>query len=156
MHSFAKKIEDIEIEPSNLWRLSGSPVHDEVENARMSGIEIGMQEREKIIQNQHITLRNTAFNFSESIYSRMKEKFKIEPVGMRMRTVGFSSFDTLFMLRPDDFYSDKVEEIYVFLNEERKKIASISWDFVLMAATSALNESAISSDGFTLSYAESP
>jgi hypothetical protein len=136
------------------WTVFGRPTNEELVGAHLSGIEIGMQEHEKIIQDQHLNLKKSAIKISEEIYSRLKDKFKIKPLGMRMRTQGFSSFGTLFLLQADDFYSDKIEEIYTFLNEERKKVTHISWSFVLMPVSKELNESAISSDGYTLSYAE--
>jgi hypothetical protein len=125
-----------------------------VVDIRPSGIEIGMREYEKIVENQHLSLRNTAVKISEAIYSHLKEQFKIKPVGMRMRTQGFSSFGTLFLLQADDFYSDKIEEIYAFLNQEKNKTTAIDWSFVLMAASNDLDESAMVSDGYILSYAE--
>lgn len=137
---------------SDLWRVFGKPTQDELTNARLSGIEIGMQEYDKFIQIQHLNLREKAFRISEEIYSRLKLKFSIEPLGMRMRAQGFSSFGTLFMLRPDDFYSEKIEEIYRFMNEEQERISDIRWSFAIMPAVDELDESAIRSDGYIHSY----
>lgn len=145
---------NIEAETSPGWRATDRLISDEMMSARVSGIEIGMKEHEKIIQQQHLILRNEAVRISEEIYSELKRKFQIRPYGMKIRTQGFSSFGTLYMLNSDDFYSERVEELYVFLRERQKTIAAISWSFVLMPVTKQLDESAMSSDGYNLSYVE--
>jgi hypothetical protein len=138
-----------------LWRTVGKPTGDDLFNAHMSGIEVGIKEHERIIQGQHLNFRRMAIKTTENIYERLKQVFKIQPVGMKMRVEGLSSFGTLFLLASDDFYSEeKIEEIYRFLHNEQKKISSINWSFVLMPAGKELNESAMISDGYILSYAE--
>lgn len=136
------------------WFDAGLLMNDEVTSARLTGIEIGMKEHEKLIQQQHLTLRSDAVKISEGIYSELKKKFEIKPYGMKIRTQGFSAFGTLYMLRADDFFSDKIEDIYRFLHAEQEKIAAINWSFVVIPVTSELNDSAITSDGYNLSYVE--
>lgn len=147
----------VEVEPtSTQWRVAGRVATDEIMSAHLSGIEIGMQEHEKIIQNQHLQYKHLATKASEDIYARLKQKFDIRPIGMRIRVQGLSSFGTLFILRADDFYSGRIVEIYTFLHEERKKVSKVGWSFVVMPGAEEMDESAITSDGYTLSYAESP
>ncbi|MGA7160156.1 MAG: hypothetical protein WBZ48_04085 [Bacteroidota bacterium] len=145
---------NLDAETSSGWITTDRLISDEITNARVSGIEIGMKEHEKIIQQQHIALRNEAVRISEEIYSELKSKFQIRPYGMKIRTQGFSFFGTLYMLNSDDFYSEKIEGIYVFLREKQKMVAAISWSFVLMPVTKQLDDSAMSSDGYSLSYVE--
>lgn len=117
-------------------------------------VAIGFQEGQNIIQQQHETLRTWAVKCSEEIYLAIKNKFEMRTEGMWMRTLGFSEFGALYSLHPDDFYSDKIEELYVFLNEEKKKFGYINWSFVLMPGGAKINQAAMASDGYLPAHVE--
>ncbi len=127
---------------------------NQVIDAYLIGKEHGKTEEQRILAKTFEKNFKRATTFSEEKFHQLKSIFGFEPTAMRMRILDISSFETLFILAPADYKSDKIEAVYAYLIEEMKTIASedFTWSFVVMPAASEINDEAISSDGYTLRY----
>lgn len=132
---------------------------DDLLDAINYGKSLAMTEASKIVQATFDKNLKKAQAFSVEIYQKIKSIFKINPLSMKMRVDGISSFSILIMISRADFVSDEIENIYSFLLEEMKGInkdETFHWSFTLMPQRGRINEAAILSDGYTLTYAVSP
>ncbi|MEW5799978.1 MAG: hypothetical protein AB1728_13335, partial [Bacteroidota bacterium] len=81
--------------------------------------------------------------------------FNISPLGMKMKVDNISSFTILYFVSKEVYLSDEIEKIYNYLTEEMKKVsdADFHWSFIIAPDLGEMNEEAIASDGFILTYA---
>lgn len=131
---------------------------DEVLDAYLVGREHGRIEETTISLEKLKKGLFKAFDISEEVYSAIKSRFNMNPLGMKMRINSISSFNVLIIISSEDFVSDEIEKVYDFLLEEMKTVNkddNFYWSFILMPFREGLDEVAISSDGYTLKYAPS-
>lgn len=134
---------------------SGGYSTDQVIEAYVIGKERGKTEERKLLGKIFKSNIKKAVSFSEEKYKGMINVFNCHPTAMKMRILSISSFEVLIVLPEREYLSDEIEKIYSYLIEAMTSIngPDFNWSFMLMSNTSALNEEAIESDGFTLNYA---
>jgi hypothetical protein len=130
---------------------------DEVLDAYEKGKEAGKVEEyeAKVAKFKDNLIR--ALNFSDGVFQKLKAILTQPAWGMKMRVDGFSSFSVIIVISKIDFVSPEIEKVYNLLHGEMEQFNTgndIHWSFALMPHRGKLNEPALSSDGYTLKYAD--
>lgn len=128
---------------------------DALIDAYLIGKQDAKTEEQRVLNNIFQKNIKRAADFAEEKLNNLKSIFNISPLGMKMKVDNISSFTILYFVSKEVYLSDEIEKIYNYLTEEMKKVsdADFHWSFIIAPDLGEMNEEAIASDGFILTYA---
>lgn len=139
--------------PQNWKKEESVYTGDHLIDAYLKGKQDGKDEMIKILTKQFKDNIGIATSISEKLYSEAAKK-KIDFKTIHLKADGLTSFSALFIVKKDDFLSDKFRSIFVSARKLKNEVESDSFyiSFSFVPDSEDLNEKCISADGFFLKY----
>ena len=145
----------VEILPN--WHTTTKFTGDEMIDAyflgKKAGIEVGWDEKFKIIANQFAKNIESAVKISEELYIEAAES-NILLKSIHLKADGLSKFTSLFVADAKDYVSDSFLKVHSIARKYRgnNKDEDIYLSFLFMPYSDSINKDCLTSDGYFLSY----
>lgn len=126
---------------------------DFVIEAFLKGKEVGERQQEKILREKFVSNLNLSGTATEELIARITEMgFTVKDV--RLAPAEITVFNVLVMVKDTDFQRESFLDVYSTARDIKARYTSSTLyiSFSFMAYSNNLNESRLSSDGYTWKY----